>query len=533
MIRPSLPALACIVTLAALAVAAEAAGRLAVEHHNGVPAQWTRLGATPRETSIALVIALKQQNLDVLEQTLLRVSDPRDAAYGRHLSHMEVQRLVAPQQESVQAVLDWLREHSVDLAHGLAISPNADFVRVVVPVSLAERMLQAEFHHFQHAASGHAVHRLAAPYTLPARLAAHVDFVGPTVRFPRVQRAALRLNALPDAAVTPAMLRQLYNVGAAEGRSPDNLQAVAQFLEQYYSPSDLAAFFARFYQPAVGRNVSRVQGPNTPSQPGMEATLDIQYIMALGGNVSTEFWSFPGRAPDNPENEPFLDWLLAIASDPHPPHVFSVSYGDNEDSVTPQYAARVNAEFQKAGARGVSLLFSSGDGGVGGGQPTRCTAFVPTFPAGSPWVTAVGGTTGSAPEVAASLSSGGFSNYWAAPDFQRSAIATYLAVRRAAAARMTARHRLTPARPSLRTVAVCDRPARHLTLQQLRRRHPGCGGAGGGLRHRVLGLRDGRVRHQRLLAHLCRHCVAAQRSAPAGACRCCAVARSCCCRLRR
>jgi subtilase family serine protease len=41
--------------------------------------------------------------------------------------------------------------------------------------------------------------------------------------------------------------------------------------------------------------------------------------------------------------------------------------------------------------------------------------------AASPWVTAVGGTTGGgngASETAAQLSAGGFSNYWARPKYQ-------------------------------------------------------------------------------------------------------------------
>eukprot|EP01045_Picozoa_sp_COSAG04_P056775 COSAG04_NODE_26693_length_291_cov_284.848958_2_plen_54_part_01 len=37
--------------------------------------------------------------------------------------------------------------------------------------------------------------------------------------------------------------------------------------------------------------------------------------------------------------------------------------GEDEDSVTPAYAGRVVAEFQKIGARGISLLFASGDSG--------------------------------------------------------------------------------------------------------------------------------------------------------------------------
>lgn len=39
------------------------------------------------------------------------------------------------------------------------------------------------------------------------------------------------------------------------------------------------------------------------------------------------------------------------------PYVHSVSYGDDENSVTPDYALRINAEFMKFGARGISILY--------------------------------------------------------------------------------------------------------------------------------------------------------------------------------
>ena len=61
------------------------------------------------------------------------------------------------------------------------------------------------------------------------------------------------------------------------------------------------------------------------------------------------------------------------------------------------------AEFLKAGARGISLLFASGDSGAAGDSHTcKGGKFVPQWPSGSPYVTAVGGTSGGglAPPVA-------------------------------------------------------------------------------------------------------------------------------------
>lgn len=165
------------------------------------------------------------------------------------------------------------------------------------------------------------------------------------------------------------------------------------------------------------------------SNPGVEAELDIQYVMGIGRDIPTQFWSTPGKQPHNVQNEPFLVWLEAIAalSDSKLPLSMSVSYGDNEPGVDLAYANRVNVEFQKAGVRGTSIMFSSGDGGVAGGQSSSCTIFIPTFPASSPWVTSVGGTTGTKPEVCAKFSSGGFSNYFERPSYQDSAVKGYFA----------------------------------------------------------------------------------------------------------
>jgi tripeptidyl-peptidase-1 len=78
------------------------------------------------------------------------------------------------------------------------------------------------------------------------------------------------------------------------------------------------------------------------------------------------------------------------------------------------------------GARGTSVLFASGDGGVEGGQAQSCTKYQAAFPAGCPYLTAVGSVHGTAPETASTFSSGGFSNYWGAPDYQTDAVAAFL-----------------------------------------------------------------------------------------------------------
>merc|ERR1711920_122416 len=99
-----------------------------------------------------------------------------------------------------------------------------------------------------------------------------------------------------------------------------------------------------------------------------------------------------------------------------------------------QYMLTCNTAFMKAGARGISILFASGDQGVCGrsgcGLFTH-SRFHPDFPAASPYITAVGGTdfAGSdiGDETAWKSGGGGFSDTFEQPSYQKEAVAAYLA----------------------------------------------------------------------------------------------------------
>uniref|UniRef100_A0A7S3YW43 subtilisin n=1 Tax=Lotharella globosa TaxID=91324 RepID=A0A7S3YW43_9EUKA len=124
----------------------------------------------------------------------------------------------------------------------------------------------------------------------------------------------------------------------------------------------------------------------------------------------------------NPNANANANQVVSNTSDQEVPLIFSTSYGEGETTTTLDTAQRTNTEFIKAGSRGISLLFASGDSGAG------CSAekkFIPNWPAGSPYVTGVGGTTG-VPERAVGLASGGFCNRWGRQSWQADAVSTYL-----------------------------------------------------------------------------------------------------------
>ena len=250
------------------------------------PERWVRGARADVDSLVEVIVAVKQSNGAELERILLDVSDPDSPRYGQHLARDAVDKLVAPAADDIMAVLMWLKDAGVDMdnveatgnsgayarvastmwwppvgASGVWMSLNAavvafapDFITVVTTIGVAERLLGGVYYTWTHKEHPtFTVTRLGdCHYSMPARVAKAVDFVGPTIRFPAVQTTTTatspgkQLNDDDFGGVTPSFLRKLYKVGDAVGHAANNNQSVASFLGQYYSPSDLQTFFGQF-----------------------------------------------------------------------------------------------------------------------------------------------------------------------------------------------------------------------------------------------------------------------------------------------
>ena len=294
----------------------------------------------------------------------------------------------------------------------------------------AEAMLfGAKFYRFKHAKRSKPVVRSLQHYSVPRSISLHVDFVGGVLHFPAVNGPSsskvfhheildMIKRDLIHTGVYPDVLRDGYNVPDVVGTHPENRQSIASFLEEYYSPADFKKFFDRYGSSFKHlEDVTEVIGPNN-GPPGSEASLDVQYIMSVGAMIPTWFWSTPGS---------FLDWILDISNHSEVPWVHSVSYSGYEDLYDVSYMNRINVEFQKAGVRGLTLLFASGDYGA----VRKNSKFRPQYPSSSPYVTTVGETGLNDPftlpaEYGHEISGGGFSNVFPRPSYQTDVVEKYL-----------------------------------------------------------------------------------------------------------
>ncbi|KAF6238225.1 hypothetical protein HO173_003505 [Letharia columbiana] len=287
-----------------------------------------------------------------------------------------------------------------------------------------------------------------------------------------------------DTQITPDCLRALYNF--TNGTLAKSSYGIVEYTPQAYLQSDLNLFYsnlARQIPSGTAPTLDSIDGgvDQTSTQSfddNGESDLDLQYAIALVYPQKVTLYQ-TGDLVEGASFNNFLDGIDSSyctsgggdnptydATYPDPnsggyksqdcgkytaASVISTSYGSNEADLTAAYEVRQCNEYMKLGMQGVTILYSSGDNGVAGNGAECCTkakcaggtyntgksgTFNPSFPGTCPYVTSVGatqivsGASVTAPEEACETviySGGGFSNVFAMPSYQSSAVKSYFA----------------------------------------------------------------------------------------------------------
>ncbi|OJJ46835.1 hypothetical protein ASPZODRAFT_151461 [Penicilliopsis zonata CBS 506.65] len=416
-----------------------------LEQIASVPAEWTLVNAADSSASITLSVALTRKNIEQLESTLLAVSTPGSATYGQFLDRDDVEAQFPLANDS--GVVSWLEDAGVT-----NISRQGGLVNFATTVETANALLNTTFGVY---ASGATRKTRTTQYSIPDDLTADIELIAPTVFFGRANgdRNAKIIGLVSSSQktntsegtdvcdyVTPDCLYEQYSIDYTPLADSGSRVGFGSFLNESALYSDLDLFTEYFGIAQQSFTVETINGGvnNQTVDPEGEADLDVENIVAISHPLPvTEFITggSPPYIPDvettTDENEPYLPYYeyLLSKSNSELPLVISNSYGDDEQTVPLAYATHVCNLIGLMGARGISILESSGDSGVGGAcitnDGTNTTDFTPTFPGTCPYITAVGGTQ-DIPEQAWVDSSGGFSNYFARASYQVDAVETYL-----------------------------------------------------------------------------------------------------------
>ncbi|KAB8343221.1 hypothetical protein FH972_022811 [Carpinus fangiana] len=410
------------------------------------------------DQDVHLQIALREPHTNYL-QIAHEVSDPESPRYGQYLSAEELQAVLPGVDDPAAAVISWL--HGNDAR---SIARDGEWLSFTTTVGHARSLLNADFAMYSFKDKAPVLR--ATSYSIPADLVSDIDFIFPVTQFlgsGEKEKSSTALHSrqhIPtgpptcDNSTCPAQLKKLYNINYSP---PDNCSGskigIAGFLEQYASQTDLTSFLKQYGLTAAQKSgkkpykfavelVNNGTNPTSPSSAGVEAMLDLDYSMVFTDPLPITYFSTGGRPPTldphgntpvptkDSQNEPYIAFLQHLLAMKNPPQVISMSYSDSEQVVPRAFADRACTLFGRLAMRGVSVIGSSGDGGAAGTDKSDCIGpdgkkrFLPTFPSSCPWVTSVGATAGFG--GAASFSSGGFSNYYPVPAWQKSAAAGYI-----------------------------------------------------------------------------------------------------------
>lgn len=419
---------------------------------------------------VKMLVGLKQRNLDKLEAMFWAVSTPGSDEYRNFKTQAEIMSVIAPAAEDVKTVQAWLVANGVEPKN---IKNLGDAFEVKTTVQVAERLANTQLHMWTNEKTGKKLARISGTWGIDEEVNEVVDMIEGLTEFP-IPRYSLKKGkkVTPESpqtlvSIVPQSINTIYQVPAGTKNTGNSSICVAEWEDQYFDPTQLQQFGKDFAIAIPALTPDHIVGKNDPTNPGVESTLDIQYVTGTSIGTTAWFWIEGDSA-----------WLWTYASHVFgttpAPLIFSISYGWSEAEqcqygiggqecqklgVKDQaYVQRVNTEFQKIGLRGISLLSASGDSGANGRTDPDCTDSIlhPDYPGCSPYVTAVGATqitessgvaklpnpppgcsgqncASGGTEVAVSYdqanfaSGGGFSWFAAQPSYQTKAVAAYLA----------------------------------------------------------------------------------------------------------
>jgi subtilase family serine protease len=385
----------------------------------------------PATAPVQITLALKGRDEAGLERFDAEVSNPASAMYRHFLTKAEYEQRFAPAASELGAVRSWLQSKGFVVD---ATTASRGLVTAHAPSALVAGLFNTTFGLFK--VAGQLLRSPLSEPTMPSGLRAVVSTVIGLAQNPAVSNASPApafINARPCshyfgqkmAAKQPKYdgNRQAYAIcgyKVAQVRSAYGLNKVALtgkgatvgVVDAFASPTitqDVNEWSRRQGIPGLGAGqLDQVALPGMSSLPEVnivlpildgqgwqeEESLDVEAVHGIAPGANIVYYSaLNGFGLNVGPYEVGLEPLIvalgeAVESDKV--QVVSDSWGGANDAPTPGDDLILNLITDEAAAEGITIDFSSGDSGD---QVASNGARAADFPATSPGVTAVGGTT--------------------------------------------------------------------------------------------------------------------------------------------
>jgi len=368
--------------------AAGAVDRQVLRSH--VPAALARfklepLGRLPATNRLQLAIALPLRNTNELAQLLQGLYNPASLRFRHYLSPEQFTMQFGPTESDYQRVIHFAQENGMNVT---ATHPNRVVLDVAGTVADIENMFHVKMFVYQHPREPRAFYAPDAEPTVDVGLTVPILSISGLDNYALPRPAGLRLTPpnqspgpRPDIGSGPggAYLGKDFRNAYVPGSQLDGTgQSVALVEFDAYYTNDITAYETLAGLPRVKlTNIPVDGGFGTPGAWNNEVSVDIEMVIAMATNVANVLVY---EAPDVGSSVSWLDLLSRIATDNLAAQI-SCSWGSGID--TPYPAGE--QIFQQMAAQGQSFF-------AGAGDTEAWTGFL-SFPADSPSITLVGGTT--------------------------------------------------------------------------------------------------------------------------------------------
>ncbi len=419
-----------LLTLSAVAPAVEAAPAGHTTLHGSVPGWATAanyVGAADASSSVNFRVYLGWNDPAAAEALAAAVSDPHNASYRQYLSPAAFRQQFAPSQAQVGAVQSWLRSQGFSVDYTPA---NNHYVAAEGTVAQAAAAFGTSFGMYR--VNGQTVRSPSADVSVPSSLSGVSGVVGldQSADFVSVD-SRVDTNALPPAGFRnapplsaywaekvspyayPSGFTQLTTPATApwtvEGYTPDQIKG-AYGISGYDGAGQTVAIIDAYASPTILQDVNqwstnrglptmnpgqlvqvvapgvyrRPENPRqTPQEWSGEETLDVEAVHGMAPAAKIVYVGAPNNYRD-------LDAAMNHVVDQHLAQIVTNSYGFPTELLPRGYVKPFEDTLIQAAVEGIGVYFSSGDNGD---ESSLFGFATPDWPAVSPWVTAVGGTS--------------------------------------------------------------------------------------------------------------------------------------------
>src|SRR6267378_5951623 len=385
------------------------------------------VGAPGPGTDIGFRVYLAWKDPAGAEALARAVSDPSSSSYGQYLTPPQFRARFAPDANAVAQVQQWLRSQGFSVQY---TPQNNHYVSAEGTVAQAQAAFGATFGNYL--VQGQTLRSPTADISVPSSFASIVTSVvaldesfqfvqtyhkvdgnaPPSAGFrnspplsifwaqlfsPYAFPAGftdLALTSVPWSVKghTPDQIKGAYGISGFDGSgqtvaiidayaSPTILQDVNQWSLNRGLPTMTPSQLVQVVPPGIYR---RPQNPQQDPQGWYgEETLDVEAVHGMAPAAKIVYVGAPNNRQD-------LGAAMNHVVDKGLAQIVTNSYGFNTELVPPGYVKPLEDTLIQAAIEGIGVYFSSGDNGDESGTVGFATV---DWPAASPWVTAVGGTS--------------------------------------------------------------------------------------------------------------------------------------------